>query len=270
MVNEIIPRFDGGLSTNEEGLILQLYPETAGNKSARMTNVEVRKVSDTPLHPLGSVARYGDKEFRYVGYGGTILAGRTVRRSVVAVSDLTNKAMVNSEYLAGETIITLKGSGSGSDDAGGNEYAGGYLNVNDSNGEGFAYRILANESLDISNTSATAKFRLEEPLVKALTTASDVTLVKPPYVTLITTDTGIDDFVVGVAAADAASGKFGWVQIKGPCSTKVSGTLVAGNGVVNGTAAGAVGPATGELAVIGRVMVINANTEHALIWLNMD
>ena len=71
---------------------------------------------------------------------------------------------------------------------------------------------------------------------------------------------------MGVTVVDMAASNFGWMAVSGPQTVLTSGTLVVGNHAVPLGAAGAVGPAAGDvIQVVGTVMIVNVTTDYSLI-----
>ena len=73
-----IPRRSMGTFTDENGLTLYFVPETAGHISLGQTNVDLERTGTVPLHPLGTIAVFGNKSFVYVETSAAILLGEFV------------------------------------------------------------------------------------------------------------------------------------------------------------------------------------------------
>ena len=88
--------------------------------------------------PLGSVLYYGDRVFRYGLAGGVALtAGKLVQTYVATAADHQDLAP-SAAVAAGEYEISVETAGT---DLTLNQYAGGYLYVNDADGEGQCLKV---------------------------------------------------------------------------------------------------------------------------------
>lgn len=153
------------------------------------------------------------------------------------------------------------------------QFAEGYLNIEDDAGEGRAYKVVGNEAE--SAGSATFRVDLAEGIQVALTTATTVGLYASNFDGALITTAAPTDVLVGVAASAIAASSWGWFQFRGPCSVLTQGTLVKGKTVVpSATTAGAVAPpALTEAApntgfdqpLIGICLEVAATTEYSLV-----
>jgi hypothetical protein len=111
------------------------------------------------------------------------------------------------------------------------EYAGGYLNITDATGEGYQYRIKANEA---SNATVGCLVTLYDELILALDNTSVGTLTNHPMdgvVTHTAADYGgtATQFIVGKGVRSSADGEYFWVQTWGPCLLQAgTGTIIQG------------------------------------------
>ena len=169
---------------------------------------------------------------------------------------------------AGETAISVE---TGGNDLTLNEYADGYLWVNDVNGEGQTMRVKSNPAHDHSDDPSVV-ITTYDALATALTTSSQLSLIHNPYSGMViapATETGA---VMGATVIDMTADYYGWFTVSGPQALLTVGTLVLGNiAVRSGGTDGGVAPATDNvLTEIGEVMAVNANTEYSLIWMNIQ
>ena len=213
------------------------------------------------LFPLGSRLLYGNTVYRYGQMGaGALTAGKCVTHaaSIAHHFDLTPTAGV----AAGETAISVETAGT---DITLNQYAGGYLYVNDAAGEGQMLRIRSNPAHDHSD-DASIIITTYDDLATAITTSSRVTLIADPLSALIGQAATTTGATMGVTVVDMAATHYGWFAVSGPATVLTSGTLVVGNHAVPLGAVGAVGPAAGDvIQVIGTVMIVNVTTDYSLI-----
>jgi len=215
----------------------------------------------TQLFPLGSQLLYGNTTYRYCKMAAVaVTAGKCVTHaaSIADHFDLTPTAGV----AAGETAISVETAGT---DITLNQYAGGYLYVNDAAGEGQMLRIRSNPAHDHS-ADASIIITTYDDLATAITTSSRITLIADPLSALIGQAATTTGATMGVTVVDMAASYYGWFAVSGPATVLTSGTLVVGNHAVPLGAVGAVGPAAGDvIQVIGTVMIVNVTTDYSLI-----
>ena len=223
--------------------------------------------SATALFPLGSKMIYGNNVYRYVGIGGTaVTAGKLLQQPAV-VSDHANMA-ATAAVAAGETAISVETGGT---DITLNQYAGGYLWVNDVNGEGQMLRVKSNPAHDHS-ADPSIVITCYDALATALTTNSQLTLLADPSNDLIVAPAAETGAIMGATVIDLTADYYGWAVISGPAALLTVGTLVVGNAAVrSGGTAGGVAPATDNVLMeVGDVMAVSANTEYSLINMNLS
>jgi hypothetical protein len=223
--------------------------------------------SATQLFPLGSKLIYGNNTYRYVGIGGTaVTAGKLLQQPAV-VSDHANMS-ATAAVAAGETAISVETGGT---DITLNQYANGYLWVNDVAGEGQMLRVKSNPAHDHS-ADPSIVITCYDALATALTTNSQLTLLADPSNDLIVAPAAETGALMGATVIDMTADYFGWAVISGPAALLTVGTLVVGNAAVrSGGTAGGVAPATDNVLMeVGDVMAVSANTEYSLINMNLS
>jgi len=232
-----------------------------GKGSSSYGTVDPFTAGASQLFPLGSKLLYGNTTYRYGKLGGTaVTAGKCVTHaaSIAHHFDLTPTAGV----AAGETAISVETAGT---DITLNQYAGGYMYINDAAGEGQMLRINSNPAHDHS-ADASIVITTYDDLATAITTSSRVTLIADPLSALIVQAATTTGATMGVTVVDMTASQYGWFAVSGPQAVLTSGTLVVGNHAVPLGAAGAVGPAAGDvIQVIGTVMIVNVTTDYSLI-----
>ena len=215
----------------------------------------------TQLFPLGSRLLYGNTVYAYGRLAASaVTAGKCVTHaaSIAHHFDLTPTAGV----AAGETAISVETAGT---DITLNQYANGYLYVNDAAGEGQMLRIKSNPAHDHS-ADPSIVITCYDDLATAITTSSRITLIPDPRSAQIVQAATTTGATLGVTVVDMAASAYGWFAVSGPQAVLTSGTLVVGNHAVPLGAAGAVGPAAGDvIQVIGTVMIVNVTTDYSLI-----
>jgi hypothetical protein len=223
--------------------------------------------SATQLFPLGAKLIYGNNVYRYVGIGGTaVTAGKLLQQPAV-VSDHANMT-ATAAVAAGETAISVETGGT---DITLNQYANGYLWVNDVAGEGQMLRVKSNPAHDHS-ADPSIVITCYDALATALTTNSQLTLLADPSNDLIVAPAAETGALMGATVIDMTADYFGWAVMSGPAALLTVGTLVVGNAAVrSGGTAGGVAPATDNVLMeVGDVMAVSANTEYSLINMNLS
>ena len=244
-----------------------------GSKGTGGNPVDPYAVDATQQYPLGAKLLYNDREYRYARAAATIPAGNVVctRNAAHATNHLNMSCLVAAVGATEVTIITAE------TDILENEYAGGYLYVNDGTGEGLAYKIKSHPAHDHS-ASPNCVMTLYDKIKVALvaTGTSEVSLKHNKYTHVIKAPgtTPLTGEAIGVASSVLANNDFFWLQVKGPAAVLVSGTVVIGDSVCvtisTGTAGAVIARAADGAAqrvsrTIGQVMQVNASGEYALI-----
>jgi len=223
--------------------------------------------SSTQLFPLGTILIYGNNVYRYGLNGGTaITAGKLVAHQAQDSNHLNMTA--TAAVSAGETAISVE---TGGNDLTLNEYADGYLYVNDVNGEGQTMRVKSNPAHDHSDDPSVV-ITTYDPLVTALTTSSQLSLIHNPYSQVVVAPTAEAGAVTGATVIDTTADYYAWFTVSGPQALLTEGTLVVGHNCMRSdSTAGAVEPSSGSTLVnIGQVMAVNATTEYSLVWMNLQ
>ena len=217
--------------------------------------------------PLGSVLYYGDRVFRYGLNGGVALtAGKLVQTIVGTKADHQDLAPT-AAVAAGEYEISVETAGT---DLTLNQYAGGYLYVNDGAGEGQCLKIKSNPVHDHSSDPSVV-ITCHDALATAIATSSKVSLMSDPWSGLVVAPAAETGAAMGVPVVDMALSAYGWFQTHGPAAVLTVGTLVLGHNVVrSATVAGGVAPATSDiLDIVGTCMLVDVTTDYSLIKLNI-
>ena len=217
--------------------------------------------------PLGSVLYYGDRVFRYGLAGGVALtAGKLVQTAVGTKADHQDLAPT-AAVAAGEYEISVETAGT---DLTLNQYAGGYLYVNDGAGEGQCLKIKSNPVHDHSSDPSVV-ITTHDALATAVATSSKVSLIADPWTAVLVAPAAETGAAMGVPVVDMAASAYGWFQTYGPAAVLTVGTIVLGHNVVrSATVAGGVAPATSDiLDIVGTCMLVDVTTDYSLIKLNI-
>ena len=167
--------------------------------------------------------------FRYAFSNGAVGAGKGVQSSIALANQDT--ALVPAAAAVGDKSVTLTFGTSPNTDVTADQYANGYLLVNDVDGEGHVYRIKgkgAHVAADVSASPAVEIFLQDgDTIATALTTSSEVGLVANPYQDVIITPAGAQTArCVGYTACEVADNTYFWVQTWGEAAVFADGTLV--------------------------------------------
>lgn len=188
---------------------------------------------------------------------GTLLQAAA---EITAHQDLTPAAAA-----VGATQITVT---LGAAAATANQYAGGYVVIAVTPGQGYRYLISSHPA---ANASATLVLTLEDPITVALTTSSRVDLVPNPYSGVIINPSAASSAPIGAAIYAAAAGTYTWIQTGGDAVVLADGAVVVGTSVVaSNSVAGAVEALVGVQAPVGIARTGIATTQYGIIKLTLD
>jgi len=167
--------------------------------------------------------------FRYAFSNGAVGAGKGVQSSIALANQDTD--LVPAAAAVGAKSVTLTFGTSPNTDVTADQYANGYLFVNDEAGEGHVYRIKgtgAHIAADVSASPAVViNLQDGDTIATALTTSSEVGLVANPYQDVIITPGAAQTArCVGYAAAEVADNTYFWAQTWGEAALFADGTLV--------------------------------------------
>jgi len=235
----------------------------------QITGADILSNSATQLMPLGAYAETVDgRGFRYCKVGATAtVAGKVYQSSAL---DATNAQPsgglgVNAAVAIGGTEITTSTSTTWTV----NQFAGGYLSVNVTPGQGYLYRIKSNTA---TAGAVGGVIVLEDPLLVALTTSSKFIVVKHPYDSVVIEPGTPTGKIVGVAPRVLTAEYYGWLQTKGACSVLFTGTGAAGKvvGSLTGGTSGSMAPAIAATNIGGEHLATGITGEYALVYLSID
>jgi hypothetical protein len=206
----------------------------------------VLEESATKNFPLGTMLSLADgRKYRYSRAGAVALAAGKTNR--VVLDGLEKEDTLTAAVAIGSREVTYTAVATMTED----EYAEGFMVVSDGTGQGYTYKIAGNEAITAGSTGT---IYLQDAIVVALDTTTDVFLVKSPYDGVLL---AVDDvcMISGVAPRAVTANYYFWNQVRGVAavlsgdSTGVATTEserfadVAGgvDGAVLGTAGGNVG-----------------------------
>lgn len=220
--------------------------------------------SADPICALGTEIWVGDRKFIYCKASSSGLSAGKLAVTPDVVANHLNCAAAAASAI-GSTSVTLT---MGATAVTANQYADGYLAVNDATGEGYTYRIKSNPAAD---ASATCVFTLYDPIQVALVSATSECSVYPNIFNGIQTSVADQaDIAVGVAPIAVTASYYFWCQVKGPCAVLQDESVTHESQLTIGTSTvGAVEAVDADAEqVIGYTLATTVDTEYNLIYLN--
>lgn len=161
----------------------------------------------------------------YNSSAGAVAAGKLTQSPAIVANHqnlvvTAYQAYSNNGNVPAKVTVTL-----GATAATANQYAGGYLIVNDNNGEGQTLKIASHPAADSSGSLAVT---LEEGATVAITTASEVCLSANPYYDTIVCPTTLTGKPLGVTIYNLPVSSYGYVQTRGPVACLNDATTAIG------------------------------------------
>lgn len=199
-----------------------------------------KETSTTKKRALGTKLELPDgRIFRYALNGGVALTAGKIVAAPVPVANHDMDLAVASDAAVGAKSITVT---LGATAATADQYADGYIYINDGAGEGQLFSISDHLAADAS-ASLTVNLADTDKVAVALSTSTSLAgLQTSPFSAVVVTPTSVTNRTVGVPAGPIAADAYGWVQTRGPAAVLISGTVVLGEPVrvAGATTAGAV------------------------------
>lgn len=226
------------------------------------------RCSSTQEAPLGARAVDDDGSvYRYVKAGTTTLVIGTLLDGPATVANHTNIAVASAAVVGTQEITVTLGATA----ATANQYAGGYVVINDDAGEGYSYKIKSHPAADAS-TSLTLTLEDDVTIQVALTTSSEATLIPNQYNGVVIhaqTEAGV---AVGVCIYPITASYYGWIKTKGTTAVlQDASPAEIGEAVqASTTTDGCCTEGTGGLAPVGIAQAQGVSTEHNPVYLMME
>lgn len=239
-----------------------------GLTSPNIVNAQdFRDISSTKQMMLGSKAYTADgRVYRYALAGGVTLAPGKICINKDLTAEHTN-INVAATVAVGETVVTAT---LGNAAAAADEYADGYLTVNDATGEGCNYLIKGHAAV---LASGVISVHLAEPLKVGVTvTTTQVTLKPNPWSGVIISIADQADQCVGVPNVSITNAYYGWLQTGGECAVLADEAVAKGLALTIGSSTvGAVealdGAGEHQIGVASEALV---DTEYRSAYLTID
>ena len=284
----------------------QVFDSILGERLPGRLEQGVRAVSATQNYVLGAKREIGPRVYKYglVGAGiGTL--GLLYQSPVPAPLQIDLVPLA--AYAIGTRVITLT---LGNAAVLANEYAGGWLYVNQGTGIGDCLRIISHPA---ALALATCVFTCQDPTTITMVIANtQCSLVANPLSGIIVHPSPPTASLVGVPEVTIPIANFGWFQVRGPAAVLTDGVVYIHRAVrastgVNGAvshaiqefvtnATGAIGAAAGptqdsagvatvillpggdaatydlghQQTIVGRVLRVGATTDMSLINLALE
>jgi len=196
----------------------------------QITAQQVRTTSTTKNHILGTVGETPDgKVYRYARAGAVALNVGQLVINADLVANHTNRTVNGSPAIGAKEVMVNLGATAATAD----QYADGYLTVNDATGEGITYAVEGNTA---AGSSGTPTVFLKEPLKVALVDAtSEVTLKLSNWADVVISIADQADMPVGVPNTAVAIGAYFWCQTGGECAVLADEAVAKGLALTTGS-----------------------------------
>jgi len=190
-----------------------------GERRVGRPDQSIYEVSPVQNFELGTKKVIGDSIYRY-GLAGAVDIALGVLCQAPVPAAVHHDLVPSASYAAGVRLVELT---IGAANIAANEYAGGYLHVNDGTGQGQMKKILSHPA---ALAGATCVFTLVDPLTTALAVADSLcAITRNPYNQAIIHPAPPTAKLVGVPVAAIAAARYGWFQTRGPAAVLTQGTL---------------------------------------------
>lgn len=178
----------------------------------------ITTVTVAPNYVLGAKKQFGQSIYRYGLAGAVNLALGVLCQAPVPAATEHDLVPVAASYPIGTRVITLTTGAA----VAVNEYAGGWLMVNDGVGQGQCLRILSHPA---NAGAALCAFTCLDPLTTAMDATSLCALTANPYNLAVIHPSPPTSRLNGVPVAAINAGLYGWFQTRGPASIVTDGVL---------------------------------------------
>jgi len=191
-----------------------------GERRVGRPDQSIYEVSTVQNFELGTKKVIGDSIYRY-GLAGAVDIALGVLCQAPVPAAVHHDLVPSASYAAGVRLVELT---IGAANITANEYAGGYLHVNDGTGQGQVKKILSHPA---ALSGATCVFTLVDPLTTAFVVPADTlcAITRNPYNQAIIHPAPPTAQLAGVPVAAIAAGRYGWFQTRGPAAVLTQGTL---------------------------------------------
>lgn len=238
--------------------------------AATVVDFDPNKTSATQQHQLGTRFVDGEDVFRYAKAGASNISRGKLQLAPTPKTNHHNIAWASGGALGAFTVTFTLGNTA----AVANEYAEGWLVINDATGEGTKYRI---KSHPAASGLATLEVTLYNPIRNtALVSGSEASLVHNTY-NAVVEGTSSTKRAAGVPLVSVTAGEYCWLQTRGVCPVLCDTTTTLGaKQKASGSVAGAVTDMTDILGASAEVEIGTADvmagvdTEYRPISLTIE
>jgi hypothetical protein len=207
------------------------------------------------------------REVTLVKNGGVALTPGVLVQDAAIVANHQNLAVTAYQAYSANGNVPAKVTVTlGATAATANQYAGGFVVVNDANGEGQTLRIASHPAADASGSLA---ITLEDGANTALTTSSEVCLLPAHGKDVVIQPTTVTGAQVGVTLSPIAAEAYGFVVSRGIVSCLAQGAIGVGLGLSVGSVAGSVAVAAATTARLGFAAQAGVDTEYRAVYVNI-
>jgi hypothetical protein len=230
-----------------------------------INDLDIFSSSTVKQHAFGQLAMAADgRKFRYAKAGASNLVAGNVQQGPAIVANHQNIAVATAAAIGANSVTVTLGATA----ATANQYADGYMVVNDVDGQGHSYKILSHPAAD---SAASLELTLDDKIKVALTTSSEVCLIANPWNGVIIYPTTSTQTVAGVAPFAVTAGEYCWLQTGGVASMLADGAIGVMTGVaVPSSVAGAGKIMAATLSQIGYALQAGVDTEYRAVFLTID
>ena len=180
----------------------------------------------TQIHAYGTRMVLPDGRVYYYGQTDGAQTAGAICQSAVGIAN-HDMDLATTTASAGDKSVTVTLGGTLATE---NQYADGYLYVNDGTGEGHIYKIRQHDAIGSGGSGAINLYD-GDGIATGFAAATIVGLAKNPYKDFIVYPTTSTGHAVGVAATDFDDDDFGWLQTWGPAAVLCDVAFVIGNHV---------------------------------------
>ena len=246
----------------------QITQRGAAGPLALVANGEFQTSTDSALDTLvGTRWDLSDgREVILVKAGDAVAAGKLYQDAAIVPNHQNIAVAAYQAYSANGNVPAKVTVTLGATAATANQYRGGFVVVNDANGEGQTLRIASHPAAD---ASATLAITLEDDATVALTTSSEVCLLPAHGKDVIIQPTTITGAQVGVGLTTIAAGAYGFLVSKGIVSCLAGGAIGVGLGISVGSVAGSVSVAAATTARLGYAAQAGVDTEYRAVFIDV-
>lgn len=214
---------------------------------------------------IGAMITAGDgREFRWCYAGGVTLVAGKLQQSPAQVTNNQDMVVVQAQAIGDTTVtVTLGGTAVTA-----NQYAGGYLTIEEGTGLGISYLIASHPAQ--ATTTGNVVITLVDPIIVALDTTSKASLVYNPYNGVIVNPATASGSPVGVAVWALPTATYGWIQTHGVVAClNDSGTTIGLGVAPSASVAGAVKTMAATIPQVGYAVNVGTDQKYCAIYLTL-